>query len=284
MEVRAPTFEARLAEMIHEISGRRVLPDEVMGLDSLGHAELALAVQEEFGVWLPDGTGPGTVRETARAVQERLPVTGRTPPLRPGIGSIHPLGKAVTAPILDRYYGLEVEGAERVPSEGPVVLASNHDSFVDIPLLVRAVPRPIWFMAKQELFRWRFWAWFFHALGGFPVGRDRHDLSAVRAALAVLRWGRVLGMFPEGTRSVQLLPFLRGAAWMALVTGAPIVPLRITGTADSMPPGSLWPRRSHVRMAFGRAMRPGLEPDPRARLERAREVTADLRTAVEGLA
>jgi 1-acyl-sn-glycerol-3-phosphate acyltransferase len=278
------SVESLVAELVREITGREVGPRDAIGLDSLGHAELALAIEERFRVWLPDARASTTVEAVARAVRERLPVRGRSSPVRPGIGSIVGLGEVVMRPILDRYYHLRVEGADRVPLRGPVILASNHDSFVDIPLLAVVTPRPVWFMAKHELFRSAFGRWFFHALGGFPVRRDLNDLASVRAALAVVRWGRVLGMYPEGTRSTQLLPFLGGSAWMALVTGAPIVPLRMTGTADSMPPGSVWPRPSRVRIAFGEAIQPRRERDARTRLERARSITDELRASVERLA
>jgi 1-acyl-sn-glycerol-3-phosphate acyltransferase len=272
-----------VAELVREISDREVGPDDSIGLDSLGHAELALAIEERFGVWLPDAAASTTVEEVARAVLERLPVRGRSSPLRPGIGSIIGLGEMVMRPLLAGYYRLQVEGAERVPRRGPVILASNHDSFVDIPLLAVVTPRPVWFMARQELFRSALGRWFFHSLGGFPVRRDLNDLSSIRAGLAVLRWGWILGMYPEGTRSTQLLPFLAGPAWMALVTGAPIVPLRMRGTGDSMPPGWVWPRPSHVRISFGTAIRPEPERDARTRMERARIITDELRSAVERL-
>jgi 1-acyl-sn-glycerol-3-phosphate acyltransferase len=278
-----PSVEVRVADLIREVSGNEVGPDDPVALDSLGYAELALAVEEEFGVWLPDATASTTVREVAAAVRARIPVTGRTPPLRPATGSLAPLAKIVMREILTRYYLLGVEGVDRVPRRGPVILASNHDSFVDIPFLGVAMPRPVWFMAKQDLFRSSFGRWFFHALGGFPVRRDRNDLGSVRAGLAVLRWGWVLGMYPEGTRSTELLPFLGGSAWLALVTGAPVVPVRMLGTRESMPPGTLWPRRSEVRVVFGEQLRPGTEANPRTRLRRAREVTEELRAEVARL-
>jgi 1-acyl-sn-glycerol-3-phosphate acyltransferase len=276
-------LEARIAELVREISGREVGPDDPIGLDSLGHAELALAIEERFGVWPPDATASTTTREVAAAVGARIAASGRTPALRPGVGSLNPLGRIVMREILDRYYVLRVEGADRVPQRGPVILASNHDSFVDIPLLAVAVARPVWCMAKQELFRSAFGRWFFHSLGGFPVRRDRNDVGAVRAGLAVLRWGRALAMYPEGTRSTELLPFLGGSAWMALVIGAPLVPVRTIGTRESLPPGSLWPRRSEVRVVFGEPLLPGVERNPRTRLRRAREVTDELRAAVARL-
>jgi 1-acyl-sn-glycerol-3-phosphate acyltransferase len=282
METTARALEARVAEVVGEISGRRVRADQEIGLDSLGHAELAMALEEELGVWLPDGSASTTVREIVEALRP-LQAAGRTPLLRPGIGEIQRLGEMVLGPIMDRYYRPEILGLEHVPPEGGVILVSNHDSFLDIPLLVRSSTRPVWFMSKEELFTTAFGRWFFHSLGGFPVSRDRNDLGSVRAGLAVLRWGRVLAMYPEGTRSTQLLPFLQGAAWMGLVTGAPIVPLRMTGTVDSMPPGSVWPRPSRVRITYGEALRPSAEPESRARLDRARELTMDLRREVERL-
>jgi 1-acyl-sn-glycerol-3-phosphate acyltransferase len=282
VDTRAATLEARIAEVIGEITGREVGPDDPIGLDSLAHAELALVLEEELGEWLPDGSPSNTVRELARSL--RSEPAGRAPLLRPGIGSIQPLAKEVMRRLLDRYYRIEVDGADVVPAAGPLILAANHDSFVDIPLLGVVTPRRVWFMGKDELFRSRFGRWFFHALGGFPVRRDRNDLEAIRAGISVLRWGGVLAMYPEGTRAVQLLPFLHGAAWMALVTEAPIVPVRIIGTAESMPPGSVLPRPSEVRVRFGEPFRPGLEREPRARLARARGLTLELRREVERLA
>jgi 1-acyl-sn-glycerol-3-phosphate acyltransferase len=277
------SVDTRVVELIREISGNEIATDDPIALDSLGHAELALAVEDEFGVWLPDGTAATTPREVAEAIQDRLGETARTTPLRPGIGSLQLLGEAVLEPLLDHYYRLEVVGVGHVPARGPVILASNHDSFVDIPLMGRACPRPVSFMAKEELFRTGFGRWFFHVLGGFPVGRERNDLGSIRAGLDVLRWGRVLGMYPEGTRSTRYLPFLAGTAWMALAAGAPIVPLRMIGTRESMPPGALWPRRSQVRIVFGETIDPGRESNPRARLARAREVTDELRDAIARL-
>jgi 1-acyl-sn-glycerol-3-phosphate acyltransferase len=149
--------------------------------------------------------------------------------------------------------------------------------------LVVASPRPVWFMAKVELFRGRAASELFHRFGGFPVRRDARDVRAVRSALEVLRRGRVLGMYPEGTRAAHLQPFLPGAAWLSLATGAPIVPVGVSGTAEAMPRGSRLPRRTSVSVRFGPPIEPGSDGDPRARLERAREVTEELRSAVERL-
>ena len=118
---------------------------------------------------------------------------------------------------------LEVVGAEHVPERGPAVLAMNHQSALDIPIAVIACPRRITFMAKEELFRNGVASWSLECLAGFRVDRGRFDVRAVRLALAVIRRGEVLGMYPEGTWSPgELLPFLHGAAWVAVRTGTPL--------------------------------------------------------------
>jgi 1-acyl-sn-glycerol-3-phosphate acyltransferase len=139
-------------------------------------------------------------------------------------------------------------------------------------------------MAKEELYRARLGAWFFSKLGGFRVRRGSSDILAVRQALAVVRSGRVLGMYPESTRRVgELLPFFPGAAWVALAEGVPLVPVGIKGTGHSMPKGSKVPRRVPIRIAFGQPIGVAREADPRARLEDTRELTLRLRAEVERL-
>ena len=103
----------------------------------------------------------------------------------------------------------------------------NHESALDVPLAVVACPRPITFMSKKDLYKNALASWALHELGGFRVDRRRFDLESVRIAVAAIRRGDVLGMYPEGTRAPgALLPFLPGAAWLALAMGAPLVPLR----------------------------------------------------------
>lgn len=275
-------LEERIAEVIARVTGRRAAePEEDLVLDSLGAAELVLALEEEFDCRLRDDEVPRSVADALRSLEVAEPQGGRT--LRPGIGHLQWLSEAVGGPALSRFFRLRVEGADGVPPEGAVVLASNHDSLLDIPFLAIASPRRVWFMAKRELFRPGLPTWFFHVLGGFPVDRVGPDLDAVRSALEVLEAGRALGMYPEGTRSRGFLPFLPGAAWLALASGAPLVPVGISGTADAMPSGSRIPRRSHVRVRFGEPRSPGKVDDPLARLERARGVTEQLRADVERL-
>ena len=156
----------------------------------------------------------------------------------------------------------------------------NHESALDIPLIAVACPRRIVFMAKRELFEIAFLSWWLRALGAFRVDRDRFDLRAVRTATSVVRNGRVLGMYPEGTRHPgELLPFLEGAAWIALVAGAPIVPCSISGTErtrEARRPGAV-----AVRVAFAPPIAVERVDDPVERRVRAAALTAEVRAAIE---
>ena len=202
-----------------------------------------------------------------------------------GVGWMQGPAKLLLGPFLRPYYSMEVEGADLVPADGPVVLTPNHESMWDVPLLVVACPRPIVFMAKQGVFnRWHKAA-FFRALGGFPVERGARDLRAMKKALAAVRAGRVLCMYPEGTRNFgkELLQFLPGAAWIAVAEGAPAVPVGIDGTGDIWPSGSRGPRRAKVRIAFGEPIEVKRERDPNLRRASAAELTQELRSRVEAL-
>jgi 1-acyl-sn-glycerol-3-phosphate acyltransferase len=275
---------ARVEEVVEDVLGRRFDPGERLDADSLSQAELVLALEEGFGIRLPDDVTLGTVDQAVAAVDgaTRRTRSRREEPLD-GMGRMQGAATSVVRPLIASAYRMRGVGADRVPASGPAVLASNHESLLDIPALVAAAPRPVWFMAKVELFKGPVASRFFYELGGFPVRRGGHDPGAIRTGRAVLRRGRLLAMYPEGTRARELQGFLPGAAWMALATGAPLVPVCVRGTAEALPRGSVLPRRSEVTVAFGEPMHPGREERPRARLERAREVTDDLRTEVEKL-
>src|SRR5205823_1449575 len=142
----------------------------------------------------------------------------------------------------------------------------------------------ITFMAKKELFHRPVPARFLHELGGFSVERGAFDLRAVEVALAVLEGGEVLGMYPEGTRTPGvLLPFLPGAAWLALSTGAPLVPCAITGAHAAMPKGAKFFKRVPIRVEFGSAIAVEREDDPARRRQRALQLTEALQVEVAGM-
>lgn len=126
-----------------------------------------------------------------------------------------------------------VEGLENFPTSGPVVVIANHVSLWDPIAVGSALPRQVYFMAKEELFQYPLLGNVLNRLGAFPVKRGQPDRSAIRQALAVLDKGKVLGMFPEGTRSKtgELLKPHPGAAMIALKAGVPVVPVACLGTS-----------------------------------------------------
>ena len=134
-----------------------------------------------------------------------------------------------------------VYGVEHVPRRGPLIVAANHLSLADPPLLSASIPRRIVFMAKDEAYRSLFLGPLVRGFGAFPVRRGEADRAALRRALSVLEAGGVLGIFPEGTRSRnrQLQPGRSGVARIALRSGAPILPVGIAGTEHIGGPGIL---------------------------------------------
>lgn len=142
------------------------------------------------------------------------------------------------------FRGLRVTGAENVPREGPVVIACNHISAWDPPVVGSAGPRPLDFMAKVELFSTPLSAAFMRGLGAFPVDRSRSDVGAVKEAIRRLRAGRAVGVFIQGTRNAGDAAALDGAAYIALSSGAPIVP------------AAIWREGRSFRVAFGEPIQP----------------------------
>lgn len=165
----------------------------------------------------------------------------------------------------------ETEGREHVPHAGPVVLAANHRSWIDPFVLMIACPRPIRFMAKQELFRTLPARLFLRGEGAFPIRRGHPDRVALREALRLLERGEVVGMFPEGTRSrtKELRPGQAGAVALAVQAGACLLPVGLSGTEQVQ---AVWDllRRPRVRVVFGRPYQPELAtPSEGAELKRA---------------
>jgi len=144
---------------------------------------------------------------------------------------LHALGKAFFTVIFAVFYRWDVRGRENVPREGPVLLCANHFDWWDPLLVGTAASRPVFFMAKEELFRYPVLGTLLPKVGAFPVRRGTPDRRALRAALELLAQGQVVGIFPEGTRSRdgRLLPAQPGAAMLAVRSRAPVVPVAIAG-------------------------------------------------------
>jgi 1-acyl-sn-glycerol-3-phosphate acyltransferase len=145
-----------------------------------------------------------------------------------------------------------LRGTSNVPRSGPLLLVSNHVGGVDPAIIGGWTPRPVWFMAKAELFQGAF-AWLMRAYHAFPVIRHSPDRTALRRAFDLLKQGSAVVLFPEGHRSdnARLLRAEPGAGFIARRSGAPLVPIAITGTQGVLGRHSMIPRRAEVAMTFG---------------------------------
>ena len=143
-----------------------------------------------------------------------------------------------------------VYGRENIPKEGAVILAANHASNIDPPLMASLIERPVSYMAKIELFENPIFGAAIRRCHAFPVKRGASDRGAIKAAVTVLKEGHMLGLFPEGTRSKtgELQKAEAGIALIASMTGAPIVPVAILNSHRIFANGGLLPQ---LRIMYG---------------------------------
>lgn len=204
-----------------------------------------------------------------------LPRTSQVP--HPSTRYLDSPVRALSRALIRRRFDLHLHGTEHVPVDGPVIVASNHVGIIDGPLLAIVGPRPVHALTKGEMFRGRTGR-FLTAAGQIPVDRHHPDPAAIKASLRVLRDGHALGIFPEGARGDgELGRFHRGVGYLALVSGAPVVPVALFGTRE---PGggtsSLPAPGSRIDVVYGAAYRLDPRPWPRTR-EQVAEATALLR-------
>jgi 1-acyl-sn-glycerol-3-phosphate acyltransferase len=159
------------------------------------------------------------------------------------------LARAILQPFFHLYFRLSRIGREHIPVDGPVIFAANHRSFLDPFVIGTMMRRPIYYVAKKELFENRFQAWLLNALGAFPVDRGNADQSMVETAKAILARGDAVLIFPEGTRVRPGPPgsAKRGVGRLALETGAPVVPVAVIGTTDVRRGWRIRPRKVRIR-------------------------------------
>src|SRR4051812_5472915 len=161
---------------------------------------------------------------------------------------------AILKPFLRIYFRTSLVGREHLPDEGGVILASNHRSFLD-PFVVGAwLGRPVFFVAKKELFDRRFAGWFLNCLGAFPIRRGESDEESMETAKQILARGDALVIFPEGTRhrTGSLGRAKRGVGRLALETGAPVIPVAIHGSDRARRGWRIRPVKVKVR--YGRLL------------------------------
>jgi 1-acyl-sn-glycerol-3-phosphate acyltransferase len=149
------------------------------------------------------------------------------------------------------FFRMEIRGTENLPKRGPAIIASNHLSNMDPPLLCLSYPGQICWMAKAELLRAPLLGLFLKKLGAFPVRRGENDRDAIRRARELLQQGYVIGMFPEGTRQKEgaFGEPQPGVGLLALTPGVAVIPVRIRGTGDIFRGGML--HRAKVTVTVG---------------------------------
>ncbi|MEU3456425.1 lysophospholipid acyltransferase family protein [Micromonospora sp. NPDC006766] len=194
------------------------------------------------------------------------------------------------APLARLVYRPVVEGRENVPERGPVILAANHLSFLDSVVIPLLAPRPVAFLAKAEYFRRPgFRGWLIRTcltgVDAVPVPRGGHRAAqeSLEVALGVLAAGRAFGIHPEGSRSRdgRLYRGRTGVAWLALASGAPVVPVAVAGTDRIQPVGARLPRIGRITVRFGTPLH--FTPPSGSVGQARRAVTDEIMAAIQEL-
>jgi long-chain acyl-CoA synthetase len=299
--VEAPPSDADQA-LLEDEAGRRVLAylreatrkaavrldDNLeldLGLDSLARVEMLVALEEIFGVKIPDEAAAECF--TVREVIQRLRVLRGTPAVsgapsrrrgwgeiltgpppsevealveassRPSARVITALTRALCAVLFRGVYRLRVEGLQHVPPGGPLILVANHCSFFDAFILAASLPlrtcQDIFYMGFEWFFRHPVLAWWGRGVRVIPVDMDTFLMRALQASAVVLRQGKILCVFPEGERSVdgRVRPFRKGVGILAKELKAPILPAYIAGSFQAWPRGQSLPGIHRLRVRFG---------------------------------
>lgn len=178
-----------------------------------------------------------------------------------------------TARILWR---VRASGAQLSPRSGALIVAANHRSYLDPPILGAFFPRQVSYMAKSELFDIPIFGKLIAAVGAYPVSRNGSARAAIKRSLEVLKSGRTVGIFPEGTRNLDGSAELRqGVALLASLADCPVVPAALVGTADAM-------RLRQIKVVYGAPMR--LPEGRKATREDLAKFTDDVMSAIRALA
>jgi 1-acyl-sn-glycerol-3-phosphate acyltransferase len=161
--------------------------------------------------------------------------------------------KPIAVFLMRMLFRLEARGTEHVPRTGPLLLVANHSSVLDPPLVGGMAPRPLTFLAKAELFDIPLFGALIRGVNAHPLRREGADSAALRTALRVLDGGGALLVFPAGTRGHEgvLREPKAGAAMLAILSGAPVVPAYIKGSGGAWPKGRALPRPAKVVITFG---------------------------------
>ncbi len=178
------------------------------------------------------------------------------------------------------YNRIEVRGLENVPRKGPLVVASTHHSNLDPPAIGCVFPRKLYYMAKAELFKNKFFGWLIKSLGAIPLPRQQKQasVSAIKTAIKCLKNNSAVIIFPEGGRGPEgvLRPLEPGVVFISQKADAPILPCVIKGTSKAMPIGASYIKPTKIRIVFGKVLSPEDYPDRESYLLALRESLLEL--------
>ena len=154
------------------------------------------------------------------------------------------------------FYGLRIEGREHLVTEGSVLVAANHQSYMDPPLLANLYDTPMYFLARKTLFR-GFCNWLYRQWNAFPLDQEKPDLAGLKHILRLLKAGERVAIFPEGARTPDgsIAAAAPGVGFVAAKSGALIQPVRIRGAYEALPRGAAFLRPSRISLTIGPAIR-----------------------------
>jgi 1-acyl-sn-glycerol-3-phosphate acyltransferase len=169
---------------------------------------------------------------------------------------IYWLGWITLGAIFRGFYGLRIDGRENLVTEGAVLVAANHQSYLDPPLIANIYDTPMYFLARKTLFR-GFCNWLYRRWNAFPVDQDNPDLAALKTIIRLLKQGERVAMFPEGARTLDghIADAAPGVGFIAAKAAAVIQPVRIRGAFEALPVGARCLRAARISVNIGPAIR-----------------------------
>lgn len=189
------------------------------------------------------------------------------------------LTRGFVLPILHGVFGLEVQKIENVPKLGPLIVCTNHGSYWDPILLGAVMPREIYFVAKEELFTtFKPFGWLINKYNAIPIKREAGGLSAIKTALRLLKDGKAVIVFPEGTRNrtgTVLLPLKAGAAILSQMSGTPILPGYIKNNRKGT--GNWLIRNGNPVIRFGKLIHPESFPNDKKGIKMTKYLESEMR-------